>query len=42
MPNPFVILILTLITTLAITPTIANTDLNTPMRGWSYIFTIKG
>ncbi|VVM21870.1 hypothetical protein BSPWISOXPB_990 [uncultured Gammaproteobacteria bacterium] len=29
MPNPFVISILTLITTLAITPTIANTNLNT-------------
>jgi hypothetical protein len=30
MPNPFVISILILITTLATTPTIANTDLNTP------------
>jgi hypothetical protein len=28
MPNPFVISILTLITTLATTPTIANTNLN--------------
>ena len=32
MPNPFVISILTLITTLATTPTIANTDLNTPNK----------
>ncbi|SHN93897.1 hypothetical protein, partial [bacterium endosymbiont of Bathymodiolus sp. 5 South] len=32
MPNPFVISILTLITTLAITPTIANTNLNTPNK----------
>jgi hypothetical protein len=48
MPNPFLLSILTLITTLAITPTIANTNLNTPkhlvilMKGWSHIFTIKG
>ncbi|CAC9457264.1 hypothetical protein, partial [uncultured Gammaproteobacteria bacterium] len=32
MPNPFLISILTLITTLATTPTIANTDLNTPNK----------
>ncbi|VVH65968.1 hypothetical protein BSPLISOX_345 [uncultured Gammaproteobacteria bacterium] len=32
MPNPFLISILTLITTLAITPTIANTNLNTPNK----------
>ncbi|VVH64512.1 hypothetical protein BSPLISOX_1607, partial [uncultured Gammaproteobacteria bacterium] len=32
MPNPFVISILILITTLATTPTIANTDLNTPNK----------
>ncbi|VVH64155.1 hypothetical protein BSPLISOX_1956, partial [uncultured Gammaproteobacteria bacterium] len=32
MPNPFLLSILTLITTLATTPTIANTDLNTPNK----------
>jgi hypothetical protein len=32
MPNPFVISILILITTLATTPTIANTNLNTPNK----------
>ena len=32
MPNPFLLSILTLITTLAITPTIANTNLNTPNK----------
>jgi hypothetical protein len=32
MPNPFLISILTLITTLATTPAIANTNLNTPNK----------
>ncbi|VVH58949.1 hypothetical protein BSPCLSOX_870, partial [uncultured Gammaproteobacteria bacterium] len=32
MPNPFLLSILTLITTLAITPTIANTNFNTPNK----------
>jgi uncharacterized membrane protein len=32
MPNPFLISILTLITTLATTPTIANTNLNAPNK----------
>jgi hypothetical protein len=32
LPNPFLLSILTLITTLAITPTIANTNLNTPNK----------
>ncbi len=32
MPNPFLISILTLITTLATAPTIANTNLNTPNK----------
>ena len=32
MPNPFLISILTLITTLATTPAIANTSLNTPNK----------
>ena len=32
MPNPFLLSILTLITTLATTPTIANTGLNTPNK----------
>jgi hypothetical protein len=38
MPNPFLISILTLITTLATTPTIANTDLNTPNGKKSLFF----
>ncbi|VVH67420.1 hypothetical protein BSPLISOX_1183, partial [uncultured Gammaproteobacteria bacterium] len=32
MPNPFLISILTLITTLATAPTIANTNFNTPNK----------
>jgi phage tail protein X len=32
MPNPFLLSILTLITTLATTPTIANTNFNTPNK----------
>jgi ABC-type phosphate transport system permease subunit len=48
MPNPFLLSILTLITTLATTPTIFGGFFVLKivvlflMRGWSYIFTIKG